>query len=123
MSKDTIKLTFKLAPEKAIFAYRNLGMGGMAQKFVDSEVLRYCAPYVPHYNGILEKSGDDATVKGSGMVHWDTPYARKNYYENRGRGTDGTAKGGLRGKLWFERMKRDHLPAILRGVKKIAGAK
>lgn len=123
MSSNTIKLTFKLDPENAVLARRNLQKGGKVQKYIDSEVLRYSAPYIPHDTGTLLESGDDATVKGSGMVHWDTPYARKNYYENRGRGTDGTAKGGLRGKLWFERMKRDHLPAILRGVKKIAGAK
>ena len=123
MSSNTIKLTFKLDPENAVLAKRNLQKGGKVQKYIDSEVLRCSDPYVPLYTSALKKSGITSTVIGSGMVHYDTPYARKNYYENRGRGTDGTAKGGLRGKLWFERMKRDHLPAILRGVKKIAGAK
>ena len=123
MSSNTIKLTFKLDPENAVLARRNLQKGGKVQKYIDSEVLRCSDKYVPLYTSALKKSGITSTVIGSGMVHYDTPYARKNYYENRGRGTDGTAKGGLRGKLWFERMKRDHLPAILRGVKKIAGAK
>lgn len=123
MNKNHIKVTFQLDPEKAVMARRNLGKGGKAQMYVDSEVIRCCDKYVPMYTSALKKSGTTSTVIGSGMVHYDTPYARKNYYENRGRGIQGTAKGGLRGKEWFERMKPDHLDGILKGVKKIAGAK
>lgn len=119
----SIKLTLKLDPESAILARRSLQAGGTAQKYVDSEVLRCSDKYIPLDTSALKKSGITSTVIGSGMVHWDTTYARKNYYENRGKGTDGTAKGGLRGRLWFERMKRDHLQGILKGVKRIAGAK
>ena len=118
-----IKLTFKLDSERAILARRNLQKGGTAQKYIDSEVLRCSEKYIPMYTSMLKKSGTTSTVIGSGIVHWDTPYARNNYYENRGRGIDGLTKGGLRGRLWFERMKRDHLPGILRGVKQIAGGK
>lgn len=57
------------------------------------------------------------------MVHYNTPYARKNYYNNRGMGSEGLNRGGKRGRLWFERMKPDHLPGIIKGVKRIAGAK
>ena len=123
MSKDSIKLTLRLAPENAIIARRGLQKGGRVQKYIDSEVLRCSDPYVPLDTSALKKSGTASTVIGSGWVHWDTTYARKNYYENRGRGTQGTSKGGLRGRVWFDRMKSDHLPAILKGVKRIAGAK
>lgn len=123
MSNNHIKVKLHVAPENVILAKRNLGKGGKAQMFVDSEVLRCCNKYIPMDSKTLARSGKDATKKGSGMVHWDTPYARKNYYENRGRGNEGTAKGGLRGRLWFERMKPDHLPGILKGVKRISGAK
>lgn len=123
MSNNHIKVKLHVAPENVILAKRNLGKGGKAQVFVDSEVLRCCNKYIPMDSKTLARSGKDATKKGSGMVHWDTPYARKNYYENRGKGNEGTAKGGLRGRLWFERMKPDHLPGILKGVKRISGAK
>ncbi|WP_303820963.1 minor capsid protein [Ruminococcus flavefaciens] len=123
MSNNHIKVNLHVAPENVLLAKRKLGKGGAAQKFVDSEVLRCSDKYVPMDTSMLKKSGTTSTVVGSGMVHWDTPYAKPNYYKNRGRGKQGTAKGGLRGKLWFERMKQDHLPGILRGVKRISGAK
>ena len=123
MSNNHIKVKLHVAPENVLLAKRNLGKGGAAQKFVDSEVLRCSDKYVPMDTSMLKKSGTTSTVIGSGMVHWDTPYAKPNYYKNRGRGKQGTAKGGLRGRLWFERMKPDHLPGILRGVKRISGAK
>lgn len=123
MSNDKIKVTLHIAPENVLFARRGLQKGGRVQKYIDSEVLRCSDKYVPLDTSMLKKSGTTSTVVGSGMVHYDTPYARKNYYDNRGRGKEGTAKGGLRGRLWFERMKTDHLPGILKGVKKIAGSK
>lgn len=123
MSKYGLKLTFKVSPENELLARRCLQKGGKVQKYIDSEVLRCCDSYVPMMTGRLKESGTTSTVIGSGRVHYDTPYARKNYYENAGRGTEGLKRGGKRGRLWFERMKPDHLPGILRGVKKIAGSK
>jgi len=86
-----------------------------AQKFVDSECLRRCSPLVPLRSSMLIKSGQLGTVIGSGEIIYSAPYARKQYYENRG--------NGQRGKLWFERMKADHKAAILNGARKIVGAK
>ena len=92
-----------------------------AQQYIDSEVLRLSDPYVPFDTGMLKKSGISGTVLGSGVVEYTAPYARKQYYENSGRGKEGLqASGGvtgLRGKLWFERMKADHKKEILEGVK------
>ena len=102
-----------------------------AQKLVDSEVLRRSDPYVPFRSGILKKSGIAGTVIGSGEIKYIgsggikyiAPYARKQYYENAGRGIEGlNASGGitgLRGKLWFERMKADQKEDILKQVKEI----
>ena len=92
-----------------------------AQKIVDSEVLRRCDPYVPFRLGDLKKSGIAGTVIGSGKVEYTAIYARRQYYENAGRGIEGlNASGGtsgLRGKLWFERMKADQKEDILKQVK------
>lgn len=41
-----------------------------AQKFVDSEVLRYCSAMVPFQTGMLDKSGKLGTVIGSGNVQY-----------------------------------------------------
>lgn len=42
---------------------------------------------------------------------------------NAGKGKEGTSKGGLRGKFWFERMKADHLEDILKTAKEKCGGK
>ncbi|WP_455088958.1 minor capsid protein [Peptoanaerobacter stomatis] len=92
-----------------MLARRNLETNGEVQKFIDREVIKLSEPYVPHYTGYLK---DDApiigTVVGSGKVKYKAPYARRQYYENRG--------NGQRGKMWFERMKADHKDDILRGA-------
>ena len=48
-----------------------------AQKFVDSEVLRYCSALIPFQTGILDRSGKLGTVIGSGLVQYIAPYAAK----------------------------------------------
>ena len=85
----------------------------LAQKIVDSEVLRRSDPYVPFLSGKLKESGTLGTVIGSGEVKYTAVYARRQYYENKCRGTEvlhasgGTS--GKRGAYWFERMKADHI--------------
>ena len=123
MSDDRVKVKLEILPENLLLAKRSLNQGGKAQIFVDSEVIRCCDSYVPLRRGPLKRSGTTATVKGSGMVHYNTPYARLNYYSNKGNGKEGMNKGGKRGRLWFERMKPDYKDSILNGVKKIVRSK
>ena len=85
-----------------------------AQVFLDSEVMRTCAPYVPYDSGTLEGSAEPHTVPGSGVVTWDTPYAKRQYYENKG-------SDGLRGGHWFDRAKADCADEWKDGVGKILG--
>lgn len=89
-----------------------------AQKFVDSEVLRLSAPYVPLRTSMLLKSGQLGTDIGSGEVQYIAPYAHKQYYSPR---KPESSTGPLRGPQWFERMKTDHGKEIITGAKKIAG--
>lgn len=91
------------------------------QKFIDSETLRKCDPYVPMDTGTLKRSGTLGTVIGSGLVVYNAPYARRQYYTNSGNGRHNSSH--LRGSYWFERMKADHLDEILAGAKKVAGVK
>jgi hypothetical protein len=123
MSKSNITVTLNVEPENVLLTRRGLQKGGKVQQYIDSEVQRCTDSYIPFNTGRLKQSTIDSTVKGSGMVHYDTPYARKVYYQNNGMGKQGLNRGGKRGRLFFERMKADHLPGILKGVKQIAGAK
>lgn len=84
-----------------------------AQSFVDSECLRYCDPLTPRLTGTLIKSGTLGTVIGSGELRYLAPYARRQYYENKGK--------GQRGSLWFERMKVSRKETIRKGAAKIIG--
>ena len=57
------------------------------------------------------------------LNRYDIVYAHTNYYLNAGKGKQGTASGGLRGKFWFERMKADHLDDIIKTAKEKSGGK
>lgn len=85
-----------------------------AQVFLDGEIMRTCAPYVPHLSGTLEGSAEPHTIPGSGIVTWKTDYAQRQYYENKG--TD-----GLRGGRWFDRAKADHQGEWKDGIVEILG--
>lgn len=102
---------------------RGIESGGPVQKYIDSEVLRQSDSYIPMLTGELKNSGVKHTTIGAGEVIYKTPYARVQYYLNSGNGIEGSSNGGNRGKLWFERMKADHLDDILGGAAKVAGGK
>nr|WP_300183081.1 minor capsid protein [uncultured Agathobaculum sp.] len=114
------------------------------QSYVDSEVLRYSAPYTPFQVGTLIKSGTLGTEIGSGTVSYIAPYSRYLYYgevygPNIPLGDNGFyspiapkqptgrklqfAGAPRRGAFWFERMKADHKDDILAGARKIAGGR
>lgn len=88
-----------------------------AQKFLDTEVLRTTAPYIPHRTGTLERSGQLGTVVGSGKIIYIAPYAARQYYNT----SESRPYDAQRGGQWFERSKIDHKDEWLRGAKKIAG--
>jgi hypothetical protein len=107
----------KLIMESTDMILRKRGMqkGGPVQKFIDSECLRRCAPYIPKDTGELIRSGVRETKKGSGMLIWDTVYARKWYYRPAH-----FAGAPMRGNYWFVRMKKaGGANAITRGAKQI----
>jgi hypothetical protein len=90
----------------------------LAQKFVDSEILRLSEPFTPMQTGSLIKSGQLGTDVGSGEVSWIAPYSRRQYYAAR---KPGSETGALRGPFWFERMRQVHGERIINGAKRIAG--
>lgn len=89
------------------------------QRFVDSEVLRLCAPYIPFETGMLTRSGELGTVIGSGEVCYAAPYARRQYYAT----AQSRPYDARRGAYWFERMKINHLGTLRAKAAKLAGGK
>ena len=112
------KTSFSMKPEEELLAARGLESRDTVQKFIDSEVLRLTAPYIPFQTGNLLRSGTLGTVVGSGEVNYIAPYAAKQNGTATSRSYD-----AQRGGQFFERMKIDHKEEILRGAKKLSGGK
>jgi hypothetical protein len=85
-----------------------------AQATVDSECLRYMDPLTPLRTGTMIKSATLGTVIGSGEIIYLSPYARRQYYNNKG-GSPGHPQARA---LWFETMKAAHKEDILRAAGK-----
>lgn len=94
------------------------GRYSRAQKFIDSEVLRGCEPYIPLRTGTLIKTGILGTEIGSGTVQWIAPYAKYQYYLPRPAGSE---TGPLRGPQWFERWKAAHGNNTVTAAKRLIG--
>ena len=86
-----------------------------AQRYIDSEVLRFCSPKVPFRTGNLNRSGTLGTVIGSGEVRYNSVYARYQYYSTAQTRPYDSNRGGK----WFERMKVSNGKDIINGAKKI----
>ncbi|MDE7138705.1 MAG: minor capsid protein [Ruminococcus sp.] len=82
-----------------------------AQYYVDSEILRRSDPLVPFKTGKLKESGIFGTKKGSGIVKYNAPYAKKQYFSGK--------SSSQRGRLWVRRMWTAQGKDIIRNAKKI----
>lgn len=98
---------------------------GKSQSFMQKEVIRHMTPYTPRLSGDMIRSAVRGSSNGEmGTIVYNSPYARRQYYKNKGRGLEGLATGtGKRGKKWLDRMKLDKLPEILRAVAEKVGAR
>ncbi len=112
-------IKIKLDSSDKILLKRSLNRNGKAQQFFTSEVKRFSEPYVPFRNGPLKNT---ARVFPN-RIEYIQPYAKSNYYGNKGKGTQGAENGGLRGKYWDKRMMADRGKELVRSVAKFAGGK
>ena len=112
---SNVRVRFQIKPTKELLELRGLQPGGRVQTYIDEESMKRCDKLVPVDTHMLRKSAKTASRIGYGELRYDTPYGKKQYYENKGK--------GLRGRLWFERMKADHKNDILRGAQKMAGVR
>lgn len=105
----TVKIN--LDPTEKILLKRNLDKNGTAQRFFTSEVRRLSDPYIPFDNGPLKNTA----VEDIDKITYVQVYARKQYYENKGR--------GLRGPFWDKRMWADRGKEITESVAKFCGGR
>lgn len=91
----------KMDPSQKILLKRHLNKNGEAQVKFTQEVAKECNNYIPHDTGRLK---DMMVELQPTKIIYNAPYARKQYYTNKGAGKQGTSSGGLRGKRWDKRM-------------------
>ncbi len=127
-SKITVDVDFNFAKLQGRLA----GSVMLAQAWLDNEVLKDSAPFVPRLTGELEQSGPRGTKVGSGEVVYNSPYARYQYY---GKVMIGPAPKQLTdrdlvysrqshpkaGAFWFERSKAINKKKWVKGVKMLGG--
>lgn len=130
---DCIKMikfngVLELDDTNKILQKHGLGDGGFVQKFVDNEVQKRCAKYIPFRTGALMNMGIMGTVIGSGEVAWIGVKPRYLYYGKVMVGPapktvtnkDLTYYGGpQRGAFWFERMKAAEGQEIVKGAQEL----
>lgn len=105
-------------PAQKILIKRSLNKNGGAQKFFTSEMQRVMRPYVPVRSGDLRKS----VIKGT-CIEYNTPYARRQFYENQGNGIEGMNNGGRAGSQWSQRAWADNGDAVVESVADYVGGK
>ena len=105
------KIKLQIDPADKILLKRTLNQNGKGQKFFTHEVRRLSDPYVPFRTGVLKNTASETARS----IVYNTPYARRQYYENQGT--------GLRGKHWTERMWADRGPEIVKSVANFCGGK
>lgn len=69
------------------------------QPRLDMKILKDSNFYAPEDTGLLKTSGITASKIGSGIVEWNTPYVREQYYERPNKSKDKNPNARMK---WFE---------------------
>ncbi len=105
------KIRLQIDPVDRILLKRSLNKNGAGQRFFTHEVRRLSDPYVPFLTGVLKNTATEEVNR----ITYNTPYARRQYYENPGT--------GLRGPHWTERMWADRGKEIVKATAAYCGGK
>lgn len=114
------KVKIQMDPTQKILLKRKLNKNGDAQIKFTQEVAKESNNYIPFKTGRLK----DAMIEfKSDKIIYHAPYARKQYYSNKGLGKQGTALGGLRGKYWDKRMWQNRGDEIVKTISQFVGGR
>lgn len=111
------KIRLQIDPVDRILLKRNLNKNGVGQRFFTHEVRRLTTPYVPRLSGTLSK---DSVTESVNSITYNTPYARRQYYENQGKNR---RFHPLAGSHWTERMWADRGKEIVKATAAYCGGK
>lgn len=103
-----------------ILLKRSLNKDGKAQEKFTKEIAKYSDNYVPFKTGRLKNMMIEIQTS---KIIYKAPYAKKQYYSNKGMGKQGVSLGGLRGKYWDKRMWSDKGNDIIKSVAQFVGGR
>lgn len=106
------KVKLQIDPTDKILLRRKLNKNGAGQRFFTHEVRRLSTPYIPRLTGYLS---NDSVTETPTMITYNTPYARRQYYEHKG--------NGMRGPEWDKRMWADRGKEIVKATAAYCGGK
>lgn len=109
-------IKMNIDPADKILLKRHLNNNGKAQLFFTNEVRRLSIPYVP----ALTRKMEQTAVVQPKSITYGQPYARRQYYENKGLNR---SKAPLAGSLWDKRMWADRGPEIVSAVANFTGGR
>lgn len=113
-----MKILLKLNPAAVTRRKRRLAK---AQAYVDRECIRRMTPYVPVARPYWRHAGklrDSVRNPAPGRIIYTAPFAKHDYYAPVDHSHGGNPDAQ---RMWFEFMKRQDGPEILRGAAAIAG--
>ncbi|MCR1933528.1 minor capsid protein [Clostridium tepidum] len=114
--------TVKIQMDKTqkILLKRHLNKNGKAQVKFTKEVAKYSNNYVPFLTGRLK---DMSVELKPDKIIYNAPYAKRQYYTNKGMGKQGESIGGKRGKYWDKRCWIDNSNRIVKSIADFAGGR
>lgn len=103
---------------KSILLARHLNQYGEGQSYFTKECAKAFDNYVPFDTGRLKNMS--ISIEPDKIIY-STPYAKAQFYNNKGTGNQGTSMGGLRGKRWSQRSFIDNGDNIIQLVARFCG--
>lgn len=114
------KIRLKMNDTQKILLKRHLNKNGQAQELFTKECAKQMNNYVPFDSGRLK---DMSIELQTSKIIYNAPYARKQYYTNKGLGKQGLNQGGFRGKRWDRRCWIDNGDKIVKSIANFVGGR
>jgi len=114
------KVRVQIDSTQKILLKRSLNQNGAAQVKFTQECAKAFNNYVPFDTGRLKDMSVSMTATS---ISYNTPYATRQYYENAGKGKQGTQNGGMRGMLWDKRSWADNGDKIVKSIAEFCGGR
>lgn len=117
---DNTRIRIEMDDAQVILARRNLQKNGQAQVKFTQLCAREMNNFVPFDTGRLK---DVMVELRTNQVIYNAPYARVQFYSNKGNGKQGMNHGGQRGKRWDIRMWNVKGSIVLRKLADFCGVR